>query len=121
MFGRRAPEPPVREGLVVGPADRVQGTVTAQAVTVAGEFDGTLSVEHSLTVAAGGRLQGTIEAARLSIAAGATVRATCRVGIPATEEIPLFVPPEPAVEPARREARPRAREDDGSPGTGLGW
>lgn len=122
MFGRRAPEPQVREGLVVGPADRVQGTVTAQAVTVAGEFEGTLTVVQSLTVVSGGHLVGTIEATRLHIAAGAMVRATCRVGVPATEDVPLFAAPEPAVpEPlVRREVRVRTREDE-SGGTGLGW
>jgi cytoskeletal protein CcmA (bactofilin family) len=123
MFGRRAPEPPVREGLVVGPSDRVQGTVTAEAVTVAGEFEGTLSVVQSLTVVAGGRLVGTFDATRLHIAAGASVRATCRVGIPATEEIPLFAAPEAVViEPAvRREVRVRTRDEESSGGTGLGW
>lgn len=122
MFGRRAPEPQVREGLVVGPADRVQGTVTAQAVTVAGEFEGTLTVVQSLTVVSGGHVVGTIEATRLSIAAGASVRATCRVGVPAAEDVPLFVAPEPAApEPlVRREVRVRTREDEGG-GTGLGW
>lgn len=126
MFRRREPAPP-REGLVVGPADRVHGTVTAQAVTVEGEFDGSLTVRERLVVAPGGIVTGAIDAVRLSIEAGASVRASCRVGIAADEPLPaIFTPPEPAVsEPAasvtRREPR-RPRDDEGgSGGTGLGW
>jgi hypothetical protein len=125
MFRRREPAPP-REGLVVGPTDRVQGTVTAQAVTVEGEFDGTLTVRERLVVAAGGTVTGAIDAVRLSVEAGATVRASCRVGVAPDEPLPVLVPtPEPVSEPAapvtRREPR-RPRDDEpGGAGTGLGW
>lgn len=125
MFRRREPAPP-REGLVVGPADRVHGTVTAQAVTVEGEFDGTLTVRERLVIAAGGTLTGAIDTVRLSIEAGSTVRASCRVGVAPDEALPaLLATPEPVTEPAapvtRREPR-RTRDDEpGGAGTGLGW
>lgn len=125
MFRRREPAPP-RDGLVVGPADRVQGTVTAQAVTVEGEFDGTLTVRERLVVASGGQVVGAIDTVRLSIEAGASVRAACRVGLAADEALPaLLTPADPVPEPAtptsRREPR-RPRDDEGGgPGTGLGW
>ncbi|MCE2941684.1 MAG: polymer-forming cytoskeletal protein [Gemmatimonadota bacterium] len=125
MFRRREPAPP-RDGLVVGPADRVQGTVTAEAVTVEGEFDGTLTVRDRLVVGAGGTVTGSIDGSRLRVEAGATVRATCRIGVDAREFLVLPVAtPEPVVDETRpvprRESR-RLREDESSsPGTGLGW
>lgn len=126
MFRRREPAPP-REGLVVGPADRVHGTVTAQSVTVEGEFDGTLTVRERLVVAPGGTVTGAIETVRLSVEAGATVRASCRIGIAADETLPAMLMPqervvsEPAAAVTRRDPRP-PRDDEGSGGgTGLGW
>jgi hypothetical protein len=129
MFGRRAAAP-VRDGLVIGPADRVHGTVQAQAVTVAGGFDGKLTVEASLAVLASGRLTGTISSARLSIEAGAVVRATCRVGAPKEKEEEVIAFDEvTVVDPAVHAAPPRVRDreretvgGDGPPmGAGLGW
>lgn len=125
MFRRREPAPP-RDGLVVGPADRVQGTVTAEAVTVEGEFDGTLTVRDRLVVGAAGTVTGSIDGSRLSIEAGATVRATCRIGVDAREFLVVPVAtPEPVVEQdrpvPRRESR-RVRDDESSgAGSGLGW
>lgn len=79
MFGqRKAPAP--GEGLVVGPSDAVQGTLTAHAVTVCGRVHGDLAVATSLTVAAGGHVGGSMRATRLVVEAGAVVRAACRVG-----------------------------------------
>ncbi len=89
MFGRRR-APVAGEGLVVGPSDAVQGTVAAQAVTVAGRVDGTLDVAGGLVIAPGGRVAGTMQATRLVIEAGAAVRAACRVGLPAGESAPAL-------------------------------
>jgi cytoskeletal protein CcmA (bactofilin family) len=124
MFGRRAPAPP-REGLVIGPADRVHGTMLAQTVTVAGQFDGRLTTETSLAVLNTGRLTGTFFATKLVIHPGAVVRATVRVGMPKEEEHAAF--PEPAAveavpdkSGAKRE-RDRKTADAPPMGTGLGW
>lgn len=81
VFGRRPPAPP-SPGLVIGESDRVQGTVVARAVTVAGRFDGTLDVAQELAVDATGKVTGRLSATALRIAAGATVRADCRIGAP---------------------------------------
>jgi cytoskeletal protein CcmA (bactofilin family) len=124
MFGRRAPAPP-REGLVIGPADRVHGTVSAQAVTVAGQFDGRLTAETTLAVLNTGRLTGTFFTTKLVIHPGAIVRATVRVGLPKDDEHAAF--PEPAVAEAAAEKsgakRERDRKTSDTPplGTGLGW
>ena len=69
-------------GLVVGPEDAVEGTVTADAVTVVGRVDGTLGVATTLRVAPTGQVHGTMRAARLIVDAGAIVRAAVRVGTP---------------------------------------
>ncbi|MDX2185090.1 MAG: polymer-forming cytoskeletal protein [Gemmatimonadaceae bacterium] len=125
MFRRREPAP-LPEGLVVGPSDHVQGTVTAVAVTVLGAFQGDLSVERRLGVATTGKFTGTIRAAQLSIDAGATVRAAVRVGMAATDE-PAFLfasePTEPVLhqdDAPAEPSRPVTRDDDGG-ATGLGW
>lgn len=81
VFGRRQAAPPA-PALVIGPSDRVQGTMIAESVTVAGAFDGTLEVTQALSVAATGRVTGEVSAERLAIAAGASVRAACRIGPP---------------------------------------
>jgi hypothetical protein len=124
MFGRKVPAP-VREGLVIGPVDRVHGTVAAQAVTIAGQFDGRLMVETSLAVLSTGRLTGTFVSERLKIQAGAVVRASVRVGMPVEEDVIVF--PEAQVEtpqerlaPPKRE-RDRSRADTPPLGSGLGW
>ncbi len=54
MLGRRKVQLPT-DGLVVGPSDSVQGTVAAQAMTVAGRVDGTLDVAGGLVVGPTGR------------------------------------------------------------------
>lgn len=125
MFRRREPAP-LPEGLVVGPSDHVQGTVTAVAVTVLGAFQGDLQVERRLGVAASGKLTGTIRAAQLSIDAGATVRAAVRVGMAAADE-PAFLfatTPAEAVEhhdeTPTQQVRPAGRDEDGG-SAGLGW
>jgi cytoskeletal protein CcmA (bactofilin family) len=125
MFRRREPAP-LPEGLVVGPSDHVQGTVTAVAVTVLGAFQGDLQVERRLGVAGSGKLTGTIRAAQLSIDAGASVRAAVRIGMAAEDE-PAFLfaaPPTEVVEPheeaPRPQIRPAGRDDEGG-SAGLGW
>ena len=92
MIGRRK-SVPSGDGLVVGPSDAVQGTVAAQAVTVAGRVDGTLDVAGSLVVGPTGRVAGTVRATRLVVETGAVVRAACRVGLAADEAAPAL--PEP--------------------------
>jgi cytoskeletal protein CcmA (bactofilin family) len=124
MFGRRAPAPP-REGLVIGPDDRVHGTVAAQAVTVAGQFDGRLTAETTLAVLNTGRVTGTFFATKLVIDPGAVVRATVRVGLAKEEEHAAF--PEPPVVETAADKSGAKRERDRKPseapplGTGLGW
>ena len=81
MFGRRRGHS-VGLGLVVGPEDAVEGTMTAEAVTVVGRVDGTLDVATTLHVAPTGHVHGTVRAARLAVDAGATVRAAVRIGTP---------------------------------------
>jgi cytoskeletal protein CcmA (bactofilin family) len=80
MFGRRRGHS-VGPGLVVGPEDAVEGTMTAEAVTVVGRVDGTLHVATTLQVEPTGRVHGTVRAARLVVDAGATVRAAVRIGV----------------------------------------
>ena len=79
MFGRRGRHS-VGPGLVVGPEDAVDGTMTAEAVTVLGRVDGTLDVATTLQVAPTGRVHGTVRAARLVVDVGATVHAAVRIG-----------------------------------------
>lgn len=86
MFGQRKTPAGPPGGLVVGPRDMVQGTVKAESVTVIGRFDGHLDATASLVVAESGSLTGSVVAARLSVEAGAVVRARCRVGLPPVEE-----------------------------------
>lgn len=128
MFGRREPVPVVRDGLVVGPRDRIQGEMTAHVVTVAGAFEGSLSVADQLTVVDGGQVTGAIDAARLVVAPGGRVHATCRIGVSEEEAAPFLPQPtepeQPAVddEPPARARRVRVRDDDGTDSTGgLGW
>jgi hypothetical protein len=95
MFGRRRTRKE-GEGLVVGPSDVLDGTIAAEAVTVTGRVSGALDVATTLHVASSGHVTGTVRAAHLVVAAGATVRAACRVGppIPAVERTPsATVPP----------------------------
>ncbi len=138
MFGRREPAPP-REGLVVGPQDQVHGTMAAQTVTVAGTFDGTLTVAQQLSVVRGGRVSGEVEATSLDIAAGGAVQAMVRIGVSAEEAAPYLptpaVEPEPVAEVPPVEAVPepepeppvqrippfRVGDDDPGGGAGLGW
>jgi cytoskeletal protein CcmA (bactofilin family) len=89
VFGRRR-APVAGEGLVVGPSDAVQGTVAAQAVTVAGRVQGTLDVAESLVIVESGRVSGTVRATRLVVEAGGAVRAECRVGLAPDEAVPAL-------------------------------
>lgn len=87
MFGRRKSRHP-REGLVVGREDVVQGTMTAQCVTVDGRVDGTLDVAGTLLVAPTGQVHGTVRATRLLVETGAVVRAACCIGFPDGATLP---------------------------------
>ncbi|AHG89723.1 protein of unknown function DUF583 [Gemmatirosa kalamazoonensis] len=85
MFRRRKPQV-AGDGLVVGSEDAVRGTLAARTVTVAGHVDGTLDVAGALFVLESGRVSGMVRATRFVAEAGAVVRATCRIGVPAASE-----------------------------------
>ena len=85
MFRRRKPQV-TGDGLVVGSDDAVRGTLAARAVTVAGRVDGTLDVASTLLVTESGHVSGMVRATRFVAEAGAVVRATCRIGVPAASE-----------------------------------
>lgn len=103
MFGGRSKAPPAQGGgLVVGPRDRVHGTVTAQLVTVAGRLDGHVESATTLAVTSSGHLSGTIASKRLTIEPGAVVRAACRIGLP-----PLEAEPSPAPGGTARTSEPQ--------------
>ncbi|RJP82705.1 MAG: polymer-forming cytoskeletal protein [Candidatus Zixiibacteriota bacterium] len=58
--------------ITVGSTGKVEGLITAENVVVGGQVDGTIKASGRITLEAGSRFTGDLEAARLVITEGAT-------------------------------------------------
>lgn len=66
--------------LVVGPAGRIEGTITCQNAEVEGLVKGKLNVQQLLSLKGSAKVEGDIFTDKLSIEPGATFTGACNMG-----------------------------------------
>lgn len=66
--------------LVVGPAGRIEGTITCQNAEVEGLIKGKLNVQQLLSLKGSAKVEGDIFTDKLSIEPGATFTGACNMG-----------------------------------------
>lgn len=71
--------------LRVGPASRVEGSVTVDELELAGDVEGDVLARQSARLDPGATLRGTLRSPRVSVADGARIQGPCRIGSVAGE------------------------------------
>ncbi|MDE0886122.1 MAG: polymer-forming cytoskeletal protein [Myxococcota bacterium] len=66
--------------LTVGPEGRIQGSVRAESLTLAGRIEGEVVALERACLEEGATLRGTLSSPRVSVAEGALLEGPCRVG-----------------------------------------
>jgi cytoskeletal protein CcmA (bactofilin family) len=77
--------------LVLGEGARVEARVVADVVEIAGEFKGDLKA-RALTLLEKGRVDGTVDAQRLSVREGAMLNGGINAGDKPTSDRPMVAP-----------------------------
>ncbi|MFK7960365.1 MAG: polymer-forming cytoskeletal protein [Phycisphaerales bacterium] len=67
--------------LLIAEGSQCKATVSAKEVTVEGILEGNVQAGDRIAVSPTGQVHGDIEAARMTMAEGATVNGFCRIGV----------------------------------------
>lgn len=84
----------------VGEKGLFTGSAEVEEATVAGRFDGRLTVRGQLTIAAGGQVTGTVRYRRLAVEAGGRISGDIQTLEAAADALPAAEGAEPAAEKA---------------------
>ncbi len=66
--------------LVVGESGAIEGEIKAGTAVISGRITGNLTVDGALQLTSTARIEGDIQARRMSVEEGATYNGACRIG-----------------------------------------